>query len=109
MDMIFNATDQERRTFQGFGNTAELRMQCVAHRLVGEKWATFFGGENQMDVNGGEGLGHASGGLAQPRWGCCWFRTLTQGSSFLTTLGFGTIPRWGIQTADFQLKRLVHA
>jgi len=49
----------------------------------------------------GEGLRHRSGGLAQPRWGCAWHRTLTQGSWCLATLGFGTMPRWGIQSADY--------
>ena len=62
-----------------------------------------------MDVNGGEGLRHRSGGLAQPRWGCGWYRTLTQGSSCLATLGFGTIPRWGIQSADFSGEQAVDA
>jgi hypothetical protein len=34
------------------------------------------------------------GGVTQPRWGCDRFATVTQGSSFLATLGFETESRW---------------
>jgi hypothetical protein len=39
-------------------------------------------------VNGGQGLRHSSRWLTQPRWGCGLVGSLTQGSSFLATLGW---------------------
>jgi hypothetical protein len=41
-----------------------------------------------------------TGGGAQPRWGCPTRGCLTQGSSFLATLGFRTESRWDSQPAE---------
>ena len=61
MDVVLHPADDERRTFQRFGNAAKLLMKVVADGLVAQEWAAFFGGENEMDVNGGQGLRHSSG------------------------------------------------
>jgi len=44
---------EERRTLQRFGNAAELRMKLFADGFVVQERAAFFGGEDEMDVNGG--------------------------------------------------------
>ena len=41
-----------------FRDTAEIRVERVARGFVAQKRATVFGGEDQMNVNGGKGLWH---------------------------------------------------
>jgi len=49
--MVLNSADLEGRTAQGFGDAAQIGMQLRALRFVAQKRATFFGGEDQMQVN----------------------------------------------------------
>ena len=45
---------------------------------------------------------------AQPLWGCFRFESISQGSSFLATLGWRTYPRWGwIRWVRFRIPSLV--
>ena len=58
MDVVFHATDEEGRAIELFGDTAEIRMERVACRFVAQERPAVFGGEDQMNVNGGKGLWH---------------------------------------------------
>ena len=42
----------------GIGDAAERRVECVARGFVAQERAVVFGGENEMNVNGGKGLWH---------------------------------------------------
>ena len=42
-----------------FGDAAEIRMERVASGFVAHEWPTVFGGEDEMNVNGGKRLWHA--------------------------------------------------
>jgi hypothetical protein len=44
-----------------FGDAAEIRMKRVARGFVAQEWSAVFGGEDQMNVNGGKGLWHDAG------------------------------------------------
>ena len=163
MHMVFHAAHEEGRAIELFGDAAEIRVQSVARGFVAQERPSVFGGENQMNVNGGQGLWHvwrmvnrsaarqresATGSLSeaglgirfqsqrdcvhqpkvgataptlgqrhsnhQSQRGCgeggAWkargrngrnrvavgniLRTVTQGSSFLATLGWRTQSRW---------------
>src|SRR5437667_4668947 len=58
MDMVFHATDEDGRAIELFGNPAEIRVEGVASGFVAQELATVFGGEDEMNVNGGKGLWH---------------------------------------------------
>ena len=53
MDMVFHTADEDGRAIELFGNTAEIRVEGIASGFVPQDWATIFGGENEMNVNGG--------------------------------------------------------
>ena len=48
----------------------------------------------RQNPNGVSALVNVRSGGSQPRWGCCFALPLTQGSSFLATLGFVAESRW---------------
>ena len=58
MDVIFHAADLDGRAIELFGNPAEIRMERVARGFVAQERPAVFGGEDQMNVNGGKGLWH---------------------------------------------------
>ena len=53
MHVVFHAADEDGRAIELFGNTAEIRVEGVASGFVPQDRATIFGGENEMNVNGG--------------------------------------------------------
>jgi hypothetical protein len=53
MNVIFHATDQKRGTFQAFGHSAQVGMHRFTGRVVSQERASFFGGENEMDIYSG--------------------------------------------------------
>ena len=74
MNVVFNPADDERWTFERLGNATHVGVQGIAHRFVAKERAAFLRREDEVDVNGGEGLRHgASGCWPQPRWGCSQF------------------------------------
>ena len=56
MDVVFHAADEEGRAIELFGDAAEIRMERVACGFIAQEWPPLFGGEDQMNVNGGKGL-----------------------------------------------------
>lgn len=58
MDVAFHAADEEWRAIELFGDAAEIRMERVARGCVAQERPAVFGGENQMNLNGGKGLWH---------------------------------------------------
>jgi len=58
MDVVFHAADEEGRAFELFGDAAEIRVEHVARGFVAQERSAVFGGEDQMNVNGGKGLWH---------------------------------------------------
>ena len=58
MDVVFHAADEEGRAIELFGNAAEIRMERVARGFVAQERTAVFGGEDQMNVNGGKRLWH---------------------------------------------------
>ena len=56
MHMVFHAADEEGRAIELFGDAAEIRMERVARGFVAQERAAVFGGEDEMNVNGGKGL-----------------------------------------------------
>ena len=64
--MILHAANQNGRTIELFGDAAEIRVERVARDFVAQERPAVFGGEDQMNVNGGKGLGH-SGRVVNPR------------------------------------------
>lgn len=55
MDLVFHTADKDRRAIELFGDAAEVRMGRVARRFVAQERPAVFGGEDQMNVNGGKG------------------------------------------------------
>jgi hypothetical protein len=41
VDVVLHPADDEGRTFQRFGNAAELRMKVIADGFVAQEWAAF--------------------------------------------------------------------
>ena len=60
MHVVFHATDEEGRSIELFGDAAEIRMERVARGFVAQERPAVFGGEDQMNVNGGKGLWHGA-------------------------------------------------
>jgi hypothetical protein len=58
MDMVFHPTDEDGRAIELFENPAEIRVEAVASGFVAQEGATVFGGEDEMNVNGGKRLWH---------------------------------------------------
>ena len=58
MDVVFHAADEEGRAIELFGDAAEILVQRVARGFVAQEWPAVFGGEDEMNVNGGKGLWH---------------------------------------------------
>jgi hypothetical protein len=58
MHMVLHAADEDGRTIELFGDAAEIRMERVARGFVAQQRTAVFGGENEMNVNGGKGLRH---------------------------------------------------
>ena len=54
MDVVFDAADEDGRAIELFGDAAEIRVQCVARGFVVQERSAVFGGEDQMNVNGGK-------------------------------------------------------
>ena len=61
MDVVFHAADEQGRAIELFGDAAEIRMERVARGFVAPERSAVFGGEHQMNVNGGKGLGRFDG------------------------------------------------
>jgi hypothetical protein len=60
MNMIFHAAYLDRRTIELFGNAAKIRMERIPRGLVAQQRATFFGGKDEMNVNGRKRLWHGA-------------------------------------------------
>ena len=60
MHVVFHAADEEGRALKLFGDAAEIRVERVARGFVAQKRPAVFGGEYQMNVNGGKGLWHVA-------------------------------------------------
>jgi hypothetical protein len=69
MDVVFHPADEDGRAIELFGDAAEIRVQRVARGFVAQEGTAVFGGENQMNVNGGKGLWHV--GRMVNRVGVC--------------------------------------
>lgn len=58
MDVIFDAADDDRWTIEPGQDAAEVTVEFVAEGFVTEEGAAVFGGEDGVDEDFGEGLGH---------------------------------------------------
>ena len=58
MDMVFHAAHDHRRAVEAVEGAAEVTVHFVAEGAVAQERAAFLGGENDMEQNLGEGLGH---------------------------------------------------
>jgi len=58
MHVVFHSPGEDGRTIELFRDTAEVRVERVARGFVAQKLTTVFGGEDEMNVNGGKGLWH---------------------------------------------------
>src|SRR5438046_1539344 len=58
MHVVFHSPGEDGRTIELFRDTAEIRVERVARGFVAQKRTTVFGGEAEMNVNGGKGLWH---------------------------------------------------
>jgi len=76
VDMIGNSTDQNGRAIQLFCDSSEKCVDLPANILVGQKRKSLTGGEDNVQKDAGQGLGHGNG--IKPRWGL---------------IAIGTIPR----------------
>ena len=56
MGVVFHAADEDGRAIELFGDAAEMRVQRVACGFIAQERAAVFGGEDQMNVNGGNFL-----------------------------------------------------
>ena len=54
MDVVFHTADEDGRAIELFGYAAEIRVERVARGFVAEKRPAIFGGEDEMNVNGGK-------------------------------------------------------
>ena len=58
MDVVFHPSNKDGRAIELFGDAAEIRVERIAHGFVPQERSAVFGGEDQMNVNGGQGLWH---------------------------------------------------
>src|SRR6266581_3282458 len=58
MHVVFHSPGESGRTIELSRDTAEIRVERVARGFVAQKRTTVFGGEDEMNVNGGKGLWH---------------------------------------------------
>src|SRR5438874_3775240 len=58
MHVVFHSPGENGRTIELFRDTAEIRVERVARGFVAQERTTVFGGEDEMNVNGGKGLWH---------------------------------------------------
>lgn len=58
MNMIFHAANKNGRAIELFRDATEIRMERVARGFVAQERTAVFGGENQVNVNGGKRLWH---------------------------------------------------
>ena len=58
MDVVFHTTDKNGWAIELFGDAAEIRVERIARGFVAQERPAVFGGEDQMNVNGGKGLWH---------------------------------------------------
>ena len=54
MHVVFDSPGEDRRAIELFGDAAEIRVQRVARGFVAQERPTIFGGEDEMDINGGK-------------------------------------------------------
>src|ERR1035438_447728 len=60
MHVVFHAADEDGRAIELFGDAAEIRVERVARGFVAQERPAVFGGEDQMNVNGGKRLWHSA-------------------------------------------------
>jgi hypothetical protein len=60
MHVVFHAADEDGRAIELFGDATEIRMERVARGFVAPERPAVFGGEDQMNLNGGKGLWHGA-------------------------------------------------
>ena len=58
MDVIGNAADDECGAIEASGGFGKKSVDSCPERHIEEKWAAFLGGEDEMQVGGGQGLRH---------------------------------------------------
>ena len=56
--MVFHTTHDQGWTSEGFANATQLCMELVTDGFVAKPGSTLFRGKDQVNVDGGEGLGH---------------------------------------------------
>jgi hypothetical protein len=56
--MIGNPTDQNRLAIEFFGDSSEKSVNLSPNILVGQKRKSLFGGENDVQKDAGQRLGH---------------------------------------------------
>ena len=61
VDMIGNPADQNGRAIEFFGDSSEKCMNLPANFLVGQKRESPFGGEDDVQNDAGQRLGHGNG------------------------------------------------
>lgn len=79
MDVVFDASHANDRTFETIADLAEMGMESAANVDILKHGKAMFGGEDEVDTDSGEGLGHNLilsigakwrwGLQSQPRWG----------------------------------------
>ena len=70
VNVILDAPDNECRSVQTLRSFGEEGVKGREKLRVAQVRAAIFGGENEVDVGGGERLRHGRGVFfAQPRWG----------------------------------------
>jgi len=67
VDMVGNSTDQNGRAIEIFGDSSEKSVNLPANIFVGQKRESRFGGEDDVQKDAGQRLGHGNG--IQPRRG----------------------------------------
>ena len=60
MNVVFHAGDEDRRAIELFGDAAEIRVECITRGFVAQERPAVFGGEDEVNVNGGKGLWHVA-------------------------------------------------
>ena len=57
-NVVLHSPNEDGRTIQPFGNLSQIRVQPPTKLLIPKKWTTVFGGEDEVNVNDRQGLGH---------------------------------------------------
>jgi hypothetical protein len=67
MHMILHATGEDRRAIKPLRNAREVSVEVGAKGFIREIRRPRFGGKDDVEVNGGKGLGHRDAPAASSR------------------------------------------